>query len=80
LLDTTHQFIEKNKAFLTGEELTSTANAMKKLQDLLANGSKDQVQSAIENLNEISRPYAERLMDEAIGKAMKGKSITAKNQ
>jgi molecular chaperone HscA len=29
----------------------------------------------IEALNEISRPYAERLMDEAIGVAMKGKMI-----
>ena len=30
---------------------------------------------AIEKLNEISRPYAERLMDEAISKAIKGKNI-----
>ena len=76
LLDTTSQFIEKNKSFLTSEELSTTGNAMKELQDLLENGTKDQLQSAIEKLNEISRPYAERLMDEAIGKAMKGKNIT----
>jgi molecular chaperone HscA len=33
------------------------------------------VQQAIEELNTVSRPYAERLMDEAIGKAIKGKML-----
>ena len=34
---------------------------------------KDLVQRKIEELNEISRPYAERLMDQAVSSAMKGK-------
>jgi molecular chaperone HscA len=42
---------------------------------LINSGTKDEIQGAIEKLNEISRPYAERLMNEAIGKAMKGKII-----
>lgn len=75
LLDTTSQFMEKNKGFLTPDETQATQTAMTALQLAIDQGSKDQVQGAIEKLNEISRPYAERLMDEAISTAMKGKKI-----
>lgn len=75
LLDTTQAFLIKNEGFLTDEELSETKLAMTELEAKIANGTKDEVQAAIEKLNNISRPYAERLMDEAIGKAMKGKSI-----
>lgn len=76
ILDTTLQFIRKNKAILTVKELTDTESAMKQLNELLGKGNKDEIHAAIERLNEISRPYAERLMDEAVSKAMKGKNIT----
>ena len=36
---------------------------------------KDLTHKKIEELNEISRPYAERVMDTAIARAMKGKKI-----
>ncbi len=36
---------------------------------------KNQIQTKIESLNNISRPYAERLMNKAIGYAMSGKNI-----
>ena len=38
-------------------------------------GAPTALAATIEKLNEISRPYAERLMDEAISKAIKGKNI-----
>ncbi|GAA4326403.1 Fe-S protein assembly chaperone HscA [Flaviaesturariibacter amylovorans] len=75
LLETTGTFITKNEAWLTPEEIQVTRSAMQDLEAKVAGTDKDAIQSAIEALNEISRPYAERLMDEAIGKAMKGKSI-----
>jgi molecular chaperone HscA len=75
LLDATSQFTEKNKSFLTEQELSETKKAMDELKTLLSTGNKDQLHAAIEKLNEISRPYAERLMDEAISVAMKGKTI-----
>ena len=75
LLEMTTQFIEKNKGFLTEIELADTNNAMDDLKTLIKSGNKDQLHTGIERLNEISRPYAERLMDKAIGVAMKGKSI-----
>ena len=75
LIDTTTNFISKNQAFLTNEEITQTHVAISKLQELMQSGTKDQIQSAIEALNDISRPYAERIMDEAISHAMKGKNV-----
>ena len=75
LIDTTQKFIEKNKLFLSSEEQTLTKNAIEELNKILGTGNKDEIHTAIEKLNEISRPYAERLMDEAIGFAMKGKKI-----
>jgi len=76
IIDTTTQFIIKNSDFLSEEEMQQTRQAMDALAILVSKGSKDEIQAGIERLNEISRPYAERLMDEAISKAMKGKSIT----
>lgn len=75
LLDTTEQFLTKNKFILTEEEIASTNAAMQNLSRVLGSGNKDEIHGAIEKLNEISRPYAERLMDHAISEAMKGKKI-----
>ncbi|MEO7983566.1 MAG: Fe-S protein assembly chaperone HscA [Bacteroidota bacterium] len=75
LLEVTSQFITKNKGFLNGQELAETETTMQELSRLIESGSKDEIHSSIEKLNEISRPYAERLMDEAISTAMKGKKI-----
>ena len=75
LLNTTRLFIEKNRALLTEEELAHTQKSMKELEILITESKKDKIQHGIEKLNEISRPYAERLMNEAISRAMSGKSI-----
>ncbi len=76
IIDTTTQFITKNREFLTQQEFSQTESAIQQLSVLSVKGNKDEIHSAIEKLNELSRPYAERLMDEAISKAMKGKNIT----
>jgi len=75
ILATTSGFLQKNGDILTAEETTQTDKAMSDLRHLLENGTKDEIHSAIEKLNVISRPYAERLMDHAISSAMKGKKI-----
>ena len=75
ILELTTQFITKNKGFLTEQELVETEKAIQQLSGLLARGNKDEIHGSIERLNEISRPYAERVMDEAISTAMKGKKI-----
>jgi molecular chaperone HscA len=75
LLKTTEKFLEKNTATLTQEELLHTANAMQSLQMAITMEDKNLIHQKIEELNNISRPYAERVMDQAIGKAMTGKKI-----
>ncbi|WP_132055730.1 Fe-S protein assembly chaperone HscA [Pseudocnuella soli] len=75
LLDTTNAFLIKNNRFLSQQELTQTQAAMADLLAKISNGEKDEIQTAIEVLNNISRPYAERLMNTAIGEALRNKSI-----
>lgn len=75
MLEATQNFITKNENYLTKDEIDQTRKEMHRLQHLIDNGGKDEIQKAIEELNEISKPYAERLMNEAIGSAMKGKQI-----
>ncbi len=75
MLDTTERFITANAAYLEQSEIDETRTYMDKLVQLIQSGTKDEVQAGIEKLNEVSKPYAERLMDQAIGKAMKGKKI-----
>lgn len=75
LLETTEKFIQKNAKLLNEQEIIDTANAMQALQLALTMNDKDLVHTKIEELNNISRPYAERIMDEAVSLAMKGESI-----
>ena len=75
LLQTTEKFLQKNFENLTPEEVTATSLAMQALQMSLDMNDKNLVQTKTEELNDISRPYAERIMDSAISKAMAGKKI-----
>ena len=75
LLKSTESFLQKNSKFLKDEELLNTANAMQSLQMSLTMDNKDLILQKIETLNAISRPYAERIMDQAISQAMKGRSV-----
>ena len=75
LMETTEQFLQKHYSFLTATEISSTEKALGELKAVMTDGDKDVVHASIERLNEISRPYAERLMDTAVAEAMKGKRI-----
>lgn len=75
LVETTQKFLNKNAEFLLPEEILATNRAMDDLKSVFDSGNKDLIHQKTEALNEISRPYAERVMDQAISKAMSGKSI-----
>ena len=75
LIDTTQKFLNKNAEFLLTEEITKTTKAIDDLRSAFDLENKDLIHQKTESLNEISRPYAERVMDLAISKAMSGKSI-----
>jgi molecular chaperone HscA len=75
LLHTTERFMQRHASSLTPAEIQETAAAMQALQLALTMTDKDLIHTKIETLNEISRPYAERVMDTAVSEAMKGKAI-----
>ena len=75
VLDTTEKFLEKHNALLTEEEIKITLGKMKDVREAIEAGDKDRIQKEMEELNEVSRPYAERVMDSALKEAMKGKKI-----
>ena len=72
---TVERFLEKNKEYISEQELTDTQNLIETLKKVLTSGDKDLIHNAIDELNEFTRPFAERLMNVAIGSAMKGKAI-----
>lgn len=75
ILSVTEKFISKNASLLNKDELTATASAMQALQLALTMEDKNLVHIKIEELNDVTRPFAERAMDAAISGALKGKSI-----
>jgi molecular chaperone HscA len=75
ILGVTEKFIQKNTALLSAEEITATAAAMQALQLSLTMADKDLIQRKTEELNEVTRPFAERAMDVAVKSALQGKSI-----
>ena len=75
MLSVTEKFLTKNASILTKEELTASANAMQALQLAITMDDKHLIQAKTEELNDITRPFAERAMDQAISGALKGKDI-----
>ncbi|HEY9177550.1 MAG TPA: Fe-S protein assembly chaperone HscA [Flavipsychrobacter sp.] len=75
MIETTEKFIAKNGELLSEAEIAETQSQLQNLRDAISGRDKDKVQKATEELNEITRPFAERVMDVAIKEAMKGKKI-----
>jgi len=77
ILVVTEKFISKNASLFSKDELVATASAMQALQLALTMEDKDLIHTKIEELNEITRPFAERAMDIAVSGALKGKTINS---
>ncbi len=75
MLETTEKFITKHSEVLTPAELTTTVTQMEQLREAMEAKDKDLIQKETELLNEVSRPYAERVMDAALKDAMRGKKV-----
>ena len=75
LLQATEKFLLNNASLITSEEMTATAAAMQALQLALTMTDKDLIHTKTEELNEVTKPFAERAMDKAVGEALKGKTI-----
>ena len=75
ILETTEKFLTKNSHIVSQPEMIETAQAMQNLQLALTMDDKDLIHSKIEELNEITRPFAERAMDAAVSGALKGRIV-----
>jgi len=75
MLDTTEKFLAKHGSMLTSEEIELTNDRMQQLREAITAQDKDRIQHETEVLNDVSRPYAERVMDAALKDAMKGKKV-----
>lgn len=72
---TVERFLAKNSDQVSEKETVDTQNLISVLKNSLGSGNKDLILKSIEELNEFTRPFAERLMNTAISTAMKGKAI-----
>lgn len=75
LIYVTQRFLEKHLAILSTVEVNGTLHHMDELKKAVQGTDKNLIQLKHESLNEFTKPFAERLMDEAVSKALKGKSI-----
>ncbi|MDE3143449.1 MAG: Hsp70 family protein, partial [Bacteroidota bacterium] len=75
ILETTEKFLTKNPNIVSKDEMVATAQAMQNLQMALTMDDKNLIHTKIEELNEITRPFAERAMDAAVSGALKGKTV-----
>ncbi|HQT24717.1 MAG: Fe-S protein assembly chaperone HscA [Sphingobacteriales bacterium 17-39-43] len=72
---TVEHFLEKNSEQVSEQETEDTQKLIGNLKSALGSGDKDLIHKSIDELNEFTRPFAERLMNTAISSAMKGKAI-----
>lgn len=72
---TVERFLEKNADQVSEKEAADTLKLVQILKSALSSDKKDLIHKSIDELNEFTRPFAERLMNTAISSAMKGKAI-----
>jgi molecular chaperone HscA len=75
LIHLTETFLTKHKSYITESEQAATQDAISNLKNAMVTKIKDQILQATDELNQLTRPYAERVMDAAIGEALKGKEV-----
>jgi molecular chaperone HscA len=75
LLYQVSNFTRKNREHLTPEELTTTEAQVETVRTALAGTERDPILKAMDELDELTRPYAERVMNISIQQAMAGKKI-----
>lgn len=72
---TADRFLERNATSLTKEEVLHTQQLIEQLKSVANGQNKDEILQAIDTLNQYTQPFAERVMDHAIGQALQGKKI-----
>ena len=75
MIYTVKRFLDRHQNTLSETEIKDTEQSIKALKDAISSENKDLILKSIDQLNEFTRPFAERVMDQAIAQAMKGKAI-----
>ncbi len=75
MIYTALRFLEKNQALLVEAEIEGTKQRIESIRGLINTGNRHEISAAVESLNEFTKPFAERVMDIAIAKALKGNDI-----
>ena len=70
-----NNFTKKNRQHLTDAELTATEAQLVHLYTALKGTERDPILKTMDELDELTRPYAERVMNISIQQAMAGKKI-----
>jgi len=75
VLNATDKFVKQNVDIFSESEIITLAEKAEKLQQMVIQENKDQILSAMDELNNYSRPLAERAMDRAVALALKGNKV-----
>lgn len=76
MIEVTEKFLATHHALLNETEIEATKAKIESLRKELTNTDRHIIQQSIEDLNQFTRPFAERVMDWAIGESMRGKKIS----
>jgi len=71
------KLIHANAVLLTELEIKETEHLLNELKEATKGSNRDTINEQTERLNDYTRPFAERLMDTAIGNALTGKKLDA---
>ena len=75
ILLATDKFLRQHAAILTSQELDSLQSLKSKLAATVDQGTKDDIEEAMHQLNTFSSPLAHRALDQVIAESLKGVNV-----
>ena len=75
LIYATQKFIRDNNELLTPENIIELEKSIKSINQSIESKHKNTISAEIEKLNNYTKPFAEKVMDLKISKALSGKKI-----
>lgn len=75
MLQLTENFLSKHRKHILDNEFETSQKAIEELVNAIQAKDKNLILTASDRLNEITKPFAERVMDIAVAEALQGKSI-----
>jgi molecular chaperone HscA len=76
ILLSAQKFIDQNREWLSEEELSGIQQLRDQLQQATDGEDKDAINKAIEDINDFTRPLAQKAMDFVIAESLRGKKIS----